>query len=218
MATLGDTPLNTPIESFAGIPGVEGPQGPPGNDGAPGQQGIQGIPGTQGIQGVPGNSSVTVLALASDAATNSTTSMVSITGLETVVGPGTYVVQYFIRYQSALTTTGVKFAVDHSGTLTCFVGHNMFATTGGAAATAAASQAAAAATGNLIEGHGRRTKNTVFGVATVSVDAANADMMMKIELILIVTVSGTLKLLHGSEIAAASTVKAGSSLILFKTA
>ena len=52
---------------------------------------------------------------------------------------------------------------------------------------------------------------------TVSVDTANSDMLMIIDLKMIVTVAGNLELYHASETAAATTVKAGTDVVVMKT-
>lgn len=162
---------------------------------------------------------VTCLALASNASANSTTTAAKIGGLDLTVGVGTWFFQYIIRYQAGATTTGVKFSVNHTGTLTAFVANMRYASTGGAAATAAATQAGNTATGNIHESFSARAKSTAAGMGpTVSVDSANSDMLVIVEGLMIVTVSGTIELYHASEVAAATTVMAGSSLILHQTA
>lgn len=144
-----------------------------------------------------------------------------VTGLDAVNLPaGTYVFEYWIRYQAAATTTGVKFGVNHSGTAAVFMANMRYASTGGAAATAAATQAAASATGNIHESFSTRTKSTTSPNLgpTVSVDNANSDMLVVVEGLIIVTAAGDLQLWHASEVGAASTVMAGSSLCLRRTA
>lgn len=153
--------------------------------------------------------------LTSDATTNSTSTLASITGLEMTLDVGSYNITCWVRYQSAVATTGVKFAIDHSGTVTVFMSQFRYTSTGGSAATAAATMAAASATGNIHEGFTTRTKGTAMG-PTVSVDATNSDMMAHVECFMIVTVSGTLKLMHASEVTASSTVKAGTNFIITK--
>ncbi len=162
-----------------------------------------------------------VISLASNATANSTTTGVEITSLRaTATGTGTFVFQYFVRYQAGATTTGVAFGVNHTGTAAVFAANMRYASTGGAAATAAATQAGATATGNLHESFSTRTKSTTTPNLgpTVSVDTQDADMLVVIEGLIIVTVTGNLALWHASEVAAASTVMAGSSLILTQTA
>lgn len=162
-----------------------------------------------------------VVSLSANATANSTTTGVEITGLRvTGTGTGTFVFKYVIRYQAAATTTGVAFGVNHTGTAAVFAANMRYASTGGAAATAAATQAGASATGNLHESFSTRTKSTTTPNLgpTVSVDSADSDMLVIVEGLIIVTVDGNLALWHASEVAAASTVMAGSSLILSKTA
>lgn len=143
---------------------------------------------------------------------NSTTTAAKITDLDVTLGAGTYTFKYSIIYQSAATTTGVKFDVNHSGTVTRIVWWSRYASTGTTASTGAASMAAAGGTGNLHESFGRRAKGTAGITPTVSVDAANSDMLMIIEGIIVISASGDLQLYHGSEVAAQSSVMAGSSL------
>lgn len=158
-----------------------------------------------------------VLALASNQA-NSTTTPTELTGLSVVnVQPGTYVFNYYVLYQSAATTTGVRFDVNFTGTVTKFAWNQMWVDVSATAATAAADQDAVLTTGSVYGAFASRAKGTAGRGTTISVDTANADMLMRIEGIMIVTVAGDLELWHGSEVAAASTVLAGSSLILHKT-
>lgn len=65
---------------------------------------------------------------------------------------------------------------------------------------------------------GSRAKGTAGRGTTLSVDTINVDMLMIIEGTFVCTVTGDLELWHGSETAASTTVKAGSSLILQKIA
>ncbi|OGS07029.1 MAG: hypothetical protein A2270_06295 [Elusimicrobia bacterium RIFOXYA12_FULL_51_18] len=159
---------------------------------------------------------VMTVSLAADAASNNTTNLVAITGLDTTVGIGTYVFQYFIRYQSSAATTGVKFAVDHTGEVSTFIANRRWVDLSATASTNAPDQNAVIAAGEVMGSSAVRAKNTAMGVS-LSVDTANADMLMIIEGLMIVTASGDLQLLHGSETAVATTVKAGTSLILTKT-
>lgn len=159
---------------------------------------------------------VSVSSLASDATTNSTTTPAAITGLTLTVGPGIYQFQYFIRYQAALTTTGVKFSVNHSGTVTAFLYNVRWVDVSATASTATPSQANVQAAGAVMGAFSSRAKSTAGTGTTLGVDVANADMFIIVEGMMVVTVSGSLELYHGSEVAAASTVKAGSSLMLVK--
>ncbi len=153
------------------------------------------------------------IALASNATTNSTTTGVEITNLRaTNVPAGTYTFKYVIRYQSGATTTGVRFGVNHTGTAAVFAANLGYGSLGSQAANQAASV--------FYEGSATRTKSTTAPNLgpSASVDSANADMLAIIEGFIIVTVAGNLALWHASEVAAASTVMAGSSLTLQRVA
>lgn len=152
--------------------------------------------------------------LSADATANSTTTGASITGVETTLDVGTYNITAWIRYVSGATTTGVKFGIDHSGTTTMFMAQLRYAGTGTTASSGAATMAAAGATGNVYEAFSTRVKGTLLG-PTVSIDSTG-DAMMILECMMIVSVSGTVKLMHASEVAASSTVKAGTNLIINK--
>ncbi len=149
---------------------------------------------------------------------NSTVTPTNVTGLDVATGTGTFIFQYYIRYQSAATTTGVRFDVNHTGTVTSFVWNQRQIDTSATAATAAADQDQVQAASGVMGGFASRAKGTAGRGTTVSVDTANADMLTIIEGLFVCTVSGDLELWHGSETAASTTVKAGSSLILTRTA
>lgn len=171
------------------------------------------VPATAG-----GSGPVVAASLATDAPANLTTTGVMVAGLSLPVGPGTYAFTYNLVYRSAATTTGAKFGVNHTGTTTLFVATARLSTTGTAAVTAVHDQVTTT-TPTIMGTVATRTKSTTapnLGPWT-DVDTANADMYLAIEGLLIVTVAGSLDLWHASEVAASSTVKAGSSLILTKT-
>ncbi len=148
---------------------------------------------------------------------NSTTTLTEVTALSRTVGSGTYVFQYVVRYQAAATTTGVRFAVNFTGTNRAFVWNWRGVDVSATAATAAADQDEILATGAVEWAFASRAVSTVTRGTTLSVDTANADMLVIIEGMMVATTSGDLELWHGSEVAAASTVKPGTSLIITKT-
>jgi hypothetical protein len=169
-----------------------------------------------GLQVQQPNSSLRVASLASDAAANSTTTLAAISGLDLQLEVGLWQYQYFIRYQAAVVTTGVKFAVDHQGTVTVNTYNARYVDVSATAATGAPTQnGPATATAQVMAAFSARADNTTVG-PTASVDAANSDMLMVIEGVLKVTVAGALRLMHASEVAAASTVMAGTSLVAIK--
>ena len=163
---------------------------------------------------------IRIRALEFDAAANSTTTGVEITGLQLdSVGPGIYIAEYFLVYQTAATTTGSKFGINHTGTVSAITAHTHSQEATTAASTGAASQVAAA--GTLHSGSSARSLSTTapnLG-GTLGVDAINSNMLVVIEAVLVVTAVGDLELWQASEVAASSTtVKAGSSVRLTKAA
>jgi hypothetical protein len=157
----------------------------------------------------------TVSQVAADV-TNSTTTVAAIADLDQVLGPGTYVYTYYIRYQAAATTTGIKFAVDHTGTVTSSTYQMLYVDTSATASTGAADQDANASTAQVNAAYAARADNVTLG-PTLSVDTANSDMLIRIEGLIVISASGTLRLMHGSEVAAATTVKIGTSLVVIRT-
>lgn len=160
---------------------------------------------------------VTVARLASDQS-NSTTTPTEVTGLTVATGTGTYIFEYFLLVQSAATTTGHKFDVNHDGTTTSLSFNIQWLTAATTASDDIPDQDHVAAPGGVFSGFSARSGGTTGTGQTTDVDTANADVLYNIFGIMVVTVAGNLELWHGSEAAAASTVKAGSSLRLTKTA
>jgi hypothetical protein len=151
---------------------------------------------------------------------NATTTAAKLTGLDLTCGVGTWIFEYLVLYQAAAATTGVKFSVNHTGTVTSFV-YDIYGvsadTTATATQTALMDQDVVTTTGGLMEAWAARAKSTAAGVAVSSgVDTLAADMLMLITGLAIVTASGNLELYHASEVAAATTVRAGSGLRLTK--
>jgi len=164
-------------------------------------------------------SEIRAYALSVDATANATTTGVEITGLEVPnVINGTYIIEYYVVYQAGATTTGVRFGINHTGTVSAIAAHMHYQESTTAASTGAASQAAI---GGTIHGgaSARALSTTTPNLATtISVDAANSNMLAVIEAVLVVTAVGNLELWHASEVAAATTVKAGSIVRLTKAA
>lgn len=155
-----------------------------------------------------------VFKLASDHSSSSTTPD-SVTGLlASSIPVGTYLFDYRLIYQAAATTTGVRFDVNFTGTVTQFLWDQAWMDTSATAATAAPDQDEVLATGGVYGGFASRAKGTAGRGTTISVDTAGSDMLMDIWGIMTVSVAGNLELYHGAEVAAACTVKAGSVLVL----
>jgi hypothetical protein len=146
---------------------------------------------------------------------NSTVTLTEVAGLTIPCGVGTWAAWYLIRYQAAALTTGVRFSVNHDGTVDSFLANRRF----GAGTTASSDvpdQDLVAAGAQITSTFSARAKSALGWGTTVSVDTINADMLEEIIVLFNVTVAGNLELWHGSEVAAASTTKAGSALILTK--
>lgn len=145
---------------------------------------------------------------------SSSTTPAKVTGLDFTLPAGTYKFEYWLIHQAAAATTGIRFDVNHSGTVTRFVWNQRFVDVSATAATAAQDQDAVLATASVMAAFASRAKGTAGRGTTLSVDTINADMLTIIEGICVVTGSGDLQLYHGSEVAAQTTLMAGSSLIV----
>lgn len=150
--------------------------------------------------------------LTSNAAANSTTTIATVMTTSTLPA-GRYWYRYNIVTQSAATTTSQKFSVDATGTVTSHLYHLFFPSQGVTAATGVVDQDINVTTGAVWAHLSTRTDNTTLG-PTTDVDTANANVHYVIEGYLHTTTSGNLLLGHASEVAAASTVQAGTSLVL----
>ena len=163
------------------------------------------------------SSNRTTLCLTSNSADNTTTSQVvamTITG----VGAGTYRIKGTLVYQTAALTTGIGIVLNHTGTVTRFVSNWIQITTGTTAATGIGDQAATTNAGQLVEGKAERVKATMSS-ATAGVDTINADELVVLDAIIIVSVTGSITLSIASEVAASAVrLMAGSVLEVEKVA
>jgi hypothetical protein len=149
---------------------------------------------------------------------NSTTTPTEVTGLTVATNTGTFIFEYFLILQSAATTTGHKLSANYDGTVTSFVAFLNWLTAATLASDDVPDQDHVAAPGGVFSGFSARAKSTAGWGQTTDVDTANADVLYYLSGIMVVSVAGNMELWHGSEAAAQSTVKAGSSLRLTKTA
>jgi hypothetical protein len=157
----------------------------------------------------------TMQKLASDATTQTSTTPAAVM-TTTGVGVGVWHFKYVMILQSAATTTGWKAAVDHSGTVTHFVSQQRYVDTSATASTGTAASSTASTAAGVTGGFAEHAKNTITAVP-VGVVAANTDFMVTLEGIMTVSVSGDLKLMIGTEVAASGiTLKADSILELTK--
>lgn len=152
--------------------------------------------------------------LASDAS-NSTTTAAEVTGLSLATATGNFAFRYYLRVQTSASGTAVKFAVNYDGTVTAFVYWYYAATSLATAADGVIDQTVSSTTGGLFCVEADRAKSTTALTAFVSIDTANADTLFVIDGMMVVTVAGNLELWHGSETAAATSVMAGSKLLVW---
>lgn len=136
----------------------------------------------------------------------------------TGVGVGTWLFEYHLIFQSAATTTGIKIANNHTGTVTTYIMHSQFVSTGGAAATGVHDAVVTSATTGLHEGMGERVINT-SSKATVGVATLNANQYIVVRGSLVISVTGSLEFKLGTEVAASAVkLMADSFLRLTKVA
>ena len=149
---------------------------------------------------------------------STSTSPASVTALEYAsLAAGTYLMKYWICYQTAATTTGIEFRLNYTGTSSRLVATWYQLTTGGAAATGIGDQNTGV-TAQMVEGKGQRASNAAMG-STQGVDTANADQFAVMEGILIATGTGALQLMFSTEVAgSAATIMSGTTLTLQKVA
>lgn len=139
-----------------------------------------------------------VLAANSSDITGTTlTTVMTITG----VGVGRYYFKCHLVYQTTATTTGIGLAANHTGTTTQWVVEHRHSGTGTGSATHAATEEGVSAAGNMYESQGERTKDQLIGSVTVSVDAADTDMISIIEGFFVVSVTGSLEIKLQAELA-----------------
>lgn len=159
---------------------------------------------------------VTIKSLGADYV-NSTVTPGAIAGLTVPLQPGNYLWKAWIRYQTAALTTGVRFDANFTGTVTSFVWNQYWNVGINANSSDAPDQDHIAALGGVLSAFSSRAKGTAGRGVTLSVDTLNADMLMMLEGVMVVTVAGDFQILFGSEIAAsAATAKAGSMLMIAK--
>lgn len=146
--------------------------------------------------------------------TSTSATPAKVTGLDQATGIGTFVFSYFIRYRSTATANGVRFDVNHTGTVTSFVWNQRWVDTSSTASTAAPDQNEILAAGAVMGSFASRAKGTAGRGTTLSVDTVDVDMFMLIEGLMVVTVAGNLELYFGGETATSCTIEADTVLTL----
>ena len=164
-----------------------------------------------------GSSPITVKALASDLALANDTSE-KVTGLDQVVGIGTWAFKYYVRYRSDTLTTGIRIGVNHSGTVASFVANTHYVCDVSVGASKANQNVNTS--GFQVGAFSARAKsNDPQSIISGGVDTINADMLMIIEGLVVVTGSGDLQLYAANEGGDPDiTIMANSALVLTKIA
>ncbi len=171
------------------------------------------ISGSSGAAGID----TTWQTLSSNSASQTSTTPATIM-TTTGVGVGTWQFKYSLIFQTAATTTGIKIANNHTGTVTNYIMTSHFVTTGGTATTGVHDAIAAVALAGINEGFAERVINT-SSKASVGVATANANQIIIVEGIVVISATGSLEFKLGTEVAASGvTAMAGSTLELLKIA
>jgi hypothetical protein len=172
-----------------------------------------------GASGAAG-ADITYQRLTANSADVTTTALSAAVMALTGVGAGVWRIVAHLIYQTAATTTGIAFGLNHTGAGSV-VAHALWlhVTTGGAAATGVGDNDAATVAGQLAEGKSEAVLNAVIGSASAGVAVANASVFATLHALVVVTVSGTLELKLASEIAGSAVrLMANSVLELVRVA
>lgn len=154
--------------------------------------------------------------LLSSTVTNATTTAAEITGLAKPLAIGIWIFEYFIRYRSDTTTTGIKFSVDFSGTTTSIVYWGEIVSALSTASDANADQDVLTATMGLLNADAARAGSSAATMVTAGVDTINVDCLFIIRGKVDVSVAGNLRLWHASEVATTTSVMLNSALRVTK--
>lgn len=149
---------------------------------------------------------------------NATTTAAKVTGLDLACGPGTWVFEYFLRFQSGTAGTGFKLGCNHSGTTTIFDYTVSFPQTNAVDASGVADQDITAAPAALATLAARAKTTTAPLILTAGVDTINSDILVTIAGLVVCTVGGNMELYHASETAVSTSIMLESVLRLTKMA
>lgn len=152
---------------------------------------------------------------------NNTTTGTEVGGLSVDLEPGTYMFEYALIMQSAATGTGIGLGVNFTGTAPTLVLNEHYVGTGTTASTGIIDDTnTGAGAEQIVEGAASRAFSTTFPDLNVitGVIAANANHLIRVIGVIVVTVAGQLELWANSEVAA-STIQlmAGSSVRVTRT-
>lgn len=150
---------------------------------------------------------------------STSTAFAKVTGLDQVLGVGTWMFDYRVQWRTTATATAIKLAVNHTGTAARFLVEatgfeaTVSASTGAQTAIHAAFGLRAGGQNNVIS-----ASTIIFGPITAAV--ADADLLVCIRGLIAVTVSGNLELYFGADATNTGTqsIEAMTSLMCVRTA
>lgn len=147
---------------------------------------------------------------------NSTTTAAKITGLDTPTGTGTFVFEYFIRFQSATGTVGFKLGCNYTGTVTTFDYTLAFPQTNtvDSAGTMDQDITAAPTVMATLAARGKTTSAPLISIG--GVDTTASDILVLVSGLMVVTAAGNLELYHASETATSTSIMLDSVLRVTK--
>lgn len=182
------------------------------DDGTWGSAGATRIAGSSGAAGPD----ITWQNLTADVTSVISTLAVKMT--TTAVGVGTWKFKYTLICQaSTVANNGMGFGVNHTGTVGEFAARYSYVSTGNLNTTGVMDNATTVTTRAIMEGKAGNTLNAVIGSTTTGVAAVDADMLVVVEGIIVVTATGSLQLLFANEDNSNTvTMKADSILELHK--
>ncbi len=155
--------------------------------------------------------------LTADAADVTTTALSAAIMSTTGVGAGTWKFKYTLICQCDVAAAGIGFGVNHTGTVGKFRAMCLSITTGATAATGVIDDDTATVAGQMAEGKQEGVLNAVIGSTFAGAATVDADFMVIVEGILVVTATGTMELKISSETAGSAVrVMADSVLELHK--
>lgn len=141
----------------------------------------------------------TVQNLTADSADVTTTALSASIMTTTGLGAGTWKFRYTLICQGDSTTIGIGFGVNHTGTATLLQAIAYSTSTGGTAATGTLDNDTATVGGQMMEGKSENALNVVIGSTFAGWGAVDANHIVLLEGILVVTVSGNLELKIATE-------------------
>lgn len=147
----------------------------------------------------------------------SSTTATEVTGLQVSLTAGTYTFKYSLICQSATTTVGLLFGVNYTGIASPFVVTLRDVSNSTTDATGIPHTDVLG--GRIVEGGIRITESTTApNLGITGVNAINANFLVIIEGVMVVSDSGDLELWHSSETATSTTVMTGSAVVVTKIA